>query len=297
MKKIRRDAKHLNSRFDLWLYSFGRLSGKKKAGVIVALVLTAVTLVTFPVLAWFGYQRKLGDMAYVDSPTKLYITAAHGEEIKYLDLGDIQVTRTNDTSKYYVFAVSGSDATRYNLQLAYTTNNQFEYFIYPATEHFGIPTENTEVPHPTYITHTDSGTGENYYYTINRSVVVNPSSTANSGYRIVNGTQISRRDQAMTVEAAFLNKSSPVPANAVIDANTVKHNDTYGSYSVVQDCAEPIYWQIKNIKSDMDPTTRELLDYYILEVSWAEAKSKVPEGEFTDNGETDIVYISVDSGN
>ena len=46
----------------------------------------------------------------------------------------------------------------------------------------------------------------------------------------------------------------------------------------------------------MDPTTRDLLDYYILEVSWENIKAITPSGEFFDNGETDMVYISVDSG-
>ena len=279
--------------------NFIKLPKRKKAGLVTAALLTLATLITVPTLAWFSYQRKMGDMQYVDSPTKLYITAAHGEEIKYFDIADIQVTKSDETSKYYVFAVSGSNAASYNLQLAFTTNNQFEYYLYPATEHVGVPDSETETPHPTYISHTDEGTGTNYYYTINKSILVNPSGTAPhaaADYRIVNGTQISRRDTTLTVTSEYLNKTNPIPPGAVIDANTTKHNDTYSTYSVVQDCAEPIYWQIRNIKSDMDPTTRELLDYYILEVSWANIKAITPSGEFIDNGETDIIYISVDSG-
>lgn len=278
-------------------HNFINLPFRKKIGLVIAALLSLTTLIAAPTLAWFAYQRKMGDMQYVDSPTKLYITAAHGEEIKYFDIADIQVTKSNETSKYYVFAVSGSNASSYNLQLAFTTNNQFEYYLYPATEHTGTPDSETESPHPTYISHTDEGTGTNYYYTIDKSAIVNPAGEAphnTADYRIVNGTQISRREQTMTVTSVYLNKT--VPAGAVIDADTTKHTDTYSSYNVVQDCAEPIYWQIRNIKSGMDPTTRDLLDYYILEVSWENIKDITPAGQFTDNGETDIIYISVDSG-
>lgn len=298
MKKIMK-CKHISNitaeDFAEYFAKFKKLPVMKKAGVVLALFLTVATILSIPVFAWFAYQKRMGDMQYVDSPTKLYIAAAHGEEIKYLDLSDISVTKTSATSKYYVFAVCGSNASSYNLQLAFTTNNQFEYFIYPATEHSGTPGASVEEPHPICITHTDDGTGSSFYYTIDKSVVVNPGS-GSQGYRIADGRQISRQGVTLTIEALYLNKQNPLPANAVIDANETKHNDTYSNYSYVQDCAEPIYWQARNIKSDMDPTTRELMDYYILEVNWAEAKSKAAEGEFIDNGETDIIYISVDSG-
>ncbi len=276
---------------------FKKLPIRKRIGVLIAMFLTAATFLALPALAWFSYQKKMGDMQYVDSPTKLYITAAHGEEIKYLDLSDISVTKTSATSKYYVFAVSGSNAVSYNLQLAFTTNNQFEYYIYPAKEYTGTPGEGVEEPHPIYVTHNDEGeTGTSYYYIIDKDVVANPGGSAIENYRIDNGTQISRQSQTLTTTTEYLNKQDPLPANAVIDANTTKHNDTYSIYSYVQDCAEPIYWQAHNIKSNMDPTTRELLDYYILEVNWSGAKAKAAEGEFLDNGETDIIYISVASG-
>ena len=280
------------------IQNFIKLPIRKKAVFLTVAFLILATVVIIPTLAWFFFQRKMGDMQYVDSPTKLYITAAHGEEIKYFDIADIQVTRSNETSKYYVFAVTGSNATSYNLQFAFTTNNQFEYYLYPATEHVGVPDSETENPHPVYISHTDEGTGTNYYYTINKSVITNPAGTAPHSaedYRIQNGTQISRRGQNRSIVAQYLNKSNPLPEGAVIDANLAQHNSTYENYAVVQDCAEPIYWQARNIKSDMDPTTRELLDYYILEVNWENIKARTPAAEFIDNGETDIVYISVDS--
>lgn len=112
---------------------FKELPSRRKIGVAVALSLTVVTMIAFPVYAWFSNQKKLGDLERVDTPTKLFITSAARDDIKYLTLTDIQVTG-NDTKKYYVFGVSGKSASYYNLQLAYTTNNQFEYFIYPAKQ-------------------------------------------------------------------------------------------------------------------------------------------------------------------
>ena len=290
MIKIRKDRKDLSVRYR-------ELTGRQKKGVVVALSLTLVFFVTVPVLAWLVYYRKVGDLQYVDSPTKLYITAAHGEEIKYLDMADIQVANTSATSKYYVFAVSGSNADAYNLQLAYTTNNQFEYYLYPAKEVAGIPGNNVDEPHPMYVSHTDNGTGSNYYYVIDKDAISH-SGTNREAYRIQNGSVITRTrgstSEYSNVTAEFLNRGA-TPANAVIDANETKHVDTYAAYSNVQDCAEPIYWQVRNIKSDMDPTTRDLLDYYILEVNWENIKSKSPD-DFSDNGETDIIYISVAVG-
>lgn len=77
------------------------------------------------------------------------------------------------------------------------------------------------------------------------------------------------------------------------------HEQTYESYSKIQENAEPLYW-----KSN-DPTLgtgTDLVDYYILTVSWEKRPAGQHEDETNDkykyidgieDKETDIVYISV----
>ncbi len=279
------------------LSKFKKLSHREKIGFVIAMLLTVSLTVIMPVLAWFSKQRRLADLQYVNSPTKLYITAGHLEEAKYIDLSDIQVTASTDTAKYYVFAVTGTNAAYYNLQLAYTTNNQFEYFLYPAQEHEGNAPANTTMPYVSYTAHNDTGTDGNFYYTVDTSVVGDGTLSA-AACKITDKTVITRQEIQSTIESVFLNQEGTL---IKADKTDSLHGDTYGndfSVTQVQDCAEPLYWQIRNIKSGMNPTTRELKDYYILEVNWAKTKAeferqKIP---FIDNGETDVIYISVASG-
>ncbi|MCR4644916.1 MAG: hypothetical protein K5695_05845 [Oscillospiraceae bacterium] len=270
------------------------LSLREKIGIGIASALTAALAVAIPAAAWFSKQRQLADLQYVNSPTKLYILAGNGEESKYIDLSNVQVTGTTENAKYYVFAVAGSNAVYYNLQLAYTTNNQFEYFLYPATERQGTAPSSTTGPYVNYVAHGDSGTSGSYYYTVDLSSI----DTADG--RISPGCTITRTDSGTQLGSGVV---STVFLNQYGQEIRAKKDDTYHTntyrYSAenVQDCAEPLYWQARNIKSGMNPTTRSLMDYYILEVNWEKARqAAIAAGEtFTDNGETDIIYISVSS--
>ena len=285
------------------LEQFKALSRRKKVGVGIASVLTAALVVSIPVAAWFINQRKLADLQYVNSPSKLYIRAGHDEESQYIDLSNVQVTATSDTAKYYVFAVTGSNATYYNLQLAYTTNNQFEYFLYPATENTGIAPAGTAMPYVQYTAHDDSGTSGNFYYTVDSLVITGQEDGAPVAdmYKIIDKTEVTRQGTAHKVEAGFLNKDGTlIKATKSAVGTRNYHNETYGNTIAtdkVQDCAEPLYWQARNIKSGMNPTDRTITDYYILEVNWAKTKAEVEHagGTFTDNRETDVIYISVAS--
>ncbi|WP_164173626.1 hypothetical protein [Ruminococcus flavefaciens] len=281
---------------------FKTLSRRKKIGVSVASALTAALVVTVPVAAWFTTQRKLADLQYVNSPSKLYIRAGHDEELEYIDLSNVQVTATTDTAKYYVFAVTGSNTSYYNLQLSYTTNNQFEYFLYPAEENEGNAPANTAMPYVPYTAHGDAGTAGSYYYTVQGSVITyQPNGIpTEDAHKILNGTKITRQGVEGEITAGFLNQDGSLIKATKDTVGSVNYHDNTYNYDVnkVQDCAEPLYWQARGIKSGMDSTTRELKDYYILEVNWAKAKAAVEAegGVFTDNRETDVIYISVASG-
>ena len=276
------------------------LPKKKKIQVVIASSLTAFFAVSIPVLAWFSTERKLGDLQRVDAPTELYITAPHGDNIKYLRPDDIKVS--SGTSSYYAFCVSGSEADYYSLQLAFTTNNQFEYFIYPAKE---ISLNEQGEPLESYIAkHTvhgeDGKLGTTYYYAIDKSVIQPPDdadTNLDESYRLQTNAVIRGEPESIInkITTKYLNK-----IDGKIKANSNLHDDTY-NYSTyngsgTQIYAEPIYWQALHIKSGMQ-SNKKIEDYYILEINWAEAAANAAANgeELKDDRETDIIYIAVEA--
>lgn len=99
------------------------------------------------------------------------------------------------------------------------------------------------------------------------------------------------------IKGKYLNK---IPDDKILANSTgTYHEQTYESYSKIQENAEPLYWQSN------DPTLgtgTDLVDYYILTVSWEKRPAGQHEDETNDkykyiddieDKETDIVYISV----
>ena len=271
---------------------------RMKLEAAIAMSLTLVVIMSVSVFAWFSRIRKLGDLERMDSPTNLFITAAH-DDVKYLQLTDIVVSDSSVKQKFYVFSVSGESANYYNLQLAYTTNNQFEYFVYPAHQLTATEISNNTPYLVKYTAHNDEGVEtDTYYYSIETDSSINVPSgsfTGDANYRLWNGSQI--RGGAVTTE--FLNKVN----NALI-ADSTMHDDTY-SYKRYDDenanaevgaqlYCEPIYWQARRIKSSMGLST-QFEDYYILEVNWEKAAAAAGAGGLKDDKETDIIYIAAEA--
>ncbi len=266
----------------------------------LAITLLAVILLAVPIAAWLTYRRDLGVIQFIDTPGDLYITAGHGESLEYLNLRDINVTDAEKDCTYIVFGVRGSDASGYNLQFAYTTNNQFEYFLYPATQTDSTDA-NTLVE---YVSHEEvDGDFPTYYYKIDTSVINNTNSSgyltnaSNKTGLIWNGSVIRNQNAPAEVSLNFLNlDSSAVDGNSksVIMADDSQHTDTYGPYSSVnvQDFVEPIYMQVDYLKSGMG-LDKKILDYYILEISWKKLKDS--GAALTNDRESDIIYISVEA--
>mgnify|MGYP004505664887 CR=1 FL=1 len=97
------------------------------------------------------------------------------------------------------------------------------------------------------------------------------------------------------VSGKYLNKKS----EDIILANSTGtyHEQTYESYSNIQENAEPLYWH----STDALGSGTDSVDYYILTVSWKkrgseQTKSDDDKYQYIDDiedKETDIVYISV----
>ncbi|MBO7079627.1 MAG: hypothetical protein J6W64_07450 [Bacilli bacterium] len=223
------------------------------------LMLALVLLGASSIYGWFVSDTHVDAIAKTSNPTAIFIGAGYQEDIMYLDLSDIDVKvansyQENNVTYYYkdfVFCIKGMNVDTYKLQLAYTTNNQFVYEIYPAYESTNSNESNVKGK-VTYTTHT-SPSSNKYYYVANSTAKL----PLVEGYLNANGT--------------------------IGKTNDRYYEQTYGTYTNVQENAVPIYWQSDLLEgSTLD--TSEFCNYYFLRVSWT--------GEKANNKETDIIYIT-----
>lgn len=205
---------------------------------IITLLTVSVALImaiALPVYAWLAGEKQLAAYAPVSSPEALYIGAGHTdlsdnrfEDIRYMYFNGMDAT---DAEHHYVdrvFCVYGKSVSGYRLQLAYTTNNQFSYQIYHATES-SVESAGAVV----YTTH--DATPATYYYSINGAALA----------------------------GSYLNKTTVDGEDLATDAY---HSATYGAYSRsnVSDYAEPIYWQTTAV--EVGNARGNFVNYYILRV-------------------------------
>lgn len=192
---------------------FKKMNKKKKIQLVTAAVLTMALLVALPLYAWFTRTRSIAMTTQINAPTQLYITAGNKESVANLEMGNIDVE--SGTYKDFVFGVSGKDVSKYQIQLAHTTNIPFTYTIYRAQS----------------ANEGDSDTVE--YYSKEQGV---------SFYYTKVGDVIS---------GEYLNQSD----TSEILANKSQHSKSYDDYSNVQKHAEALYWQsnaqaVENSNSD-----------------------------------------------
>lgn len=99
------------------------------------------------------------------------------------------------------------------------------------------------------------------------------------------------------INGKYLNKISD--DKILANSTGTYHKQTYESYSKIQENAEPLYWKSNDTTLG---TGTDLVDYYILTVSWAKRPAEQTKDETNDkykyiddieDKETDIVYISV----
>ena len=123
--------------------------------VVIIFTLSAATV------AWFYSDRNAAVVGKISTPTAIYISGANREDVAVINLSGINVEDDENVGRYHdvVFSVHGNHVTQYMLQLAYTTNNQFEYEIYPAVLATGaVPAD--PVANVVFATNTVS---QNYY--------------------------------------------------------------------------------------------------------------------------------------
>ena len=223
--KNRQESRHIRNRLAV-------------SALTLFLTLTMLVVSSF---AWFGIVRLLAVYAPISKPESLYIGAGHRdfdsvnhmflsdhfEDIRYLYFNGIDVNEEQDHYDY-VFCIFGKAISAYKLQLAYTTNNQFTYEIFRATE-----SNVYSASAVAYTTHTEPA--ETYYYS--------PASVT-------------------PLAGAFLNAQT---VDGEVIATDLLHDDTYGSYDNVQQYAEPLYWQTSG--TEPGNYRGDFINYYILRVN------------------------------
>ena len=230
--------------------------------VPIAVAMAAILLaLALPVFSWFITNKQLLAYAPITSPEALYIGAGHRnaetgtfEDIRYLYFNGINA---HETSSDYVFCVYGTAISGFYLHLAFTTNNQFEYEIYVASESL-TPTANTLVD---YQAHDENQT--HYYYEIN---------TAVNGGNPVAGSFLNLDEDEYTDNGLYL-------------ADDSRHASAYGLYANVNRFAEALYWQTDSYLTGH--STGDFVVYFILRVK--------TNGKATNDRETDVLCISAKS--
>ena len=234
---------------------------KKKRKLILsgaALVISALLLAIS--YAWFCTQREMTTAAWIKAPIVLDIRAGNDKEIKYLDMGDIEVGEGKNGSKDYVFCVYGKPVDNYSLQLAYTTNIAFHYDVYRADLKA-------------------DGSGK----------VTFESPDNRATFDIVGNPVIS----GLSMNEIKAKNESPAKYQSHALSYGDEKKENIVARTKVQANNEPLYFLaeengIKVMRPCPDNIIdgKEFLDYYVIRVSWK-------KGEVHEDKETDIVYLTV----
>jgi hypothetical protein len=243
-------------------------SNRKKLIISVVVLIMAIIAVIFATYTWFLNQRKLTTATWIKTPIVLSIGSGKNHDIKYMDMGDIDVE--DGTSKDYVICVYGTPVDNYSLQLAYTTNIAFHYDVYRASE----------------ATRTSDGAVESTY--------VDASGNTQTEYFTI-------ADTTPVISGKNLNeiKKDASDSASAHQSHSLSYGDDEGENAIstekVQSNAEPLYWlaeengtnvlKPKNTGTTADGTDY-FLDYFIIRVSW-------DADEVSNDKETDIVYLTV----
>lgn len=244
----------------------------KKPNSTLGLLRSGISLlIVFSVLAaaliaeaWLYYGRKTVAIVEVSNPTAIGINSGNMEDVRYINLGRIDVTAPDDPSsaspyKDFIFCINGLNISNYKLQLAYTTNNQFEYEIYPADLWDG----SGEMPAASVL------------YTVN--VSTSEVSAGSDQFYYISGAKITGTIRNLNTSAY----SDPTDPEILALNSDIYHELTYGDYANRHKYAIPLYWQSN---SSVTGSSGDFCHYYVLRVIWTENSKNTKE--------TDIIYIS-----
>lgn len=263
------------------------LSRSKKIQASAAAVVTLVLVIGLPVFAWFTSERKTATVIKINAPTTIKIGAGNEEPVEMIDLSNINVeeyldeeSKTLKTEGTYVFCVTGKYLSKYDLQIARTTNIDFDYELYRVDS----------AKYDDVITHgiTSKPAAENGYEIAEYKSELD-GNTYYYPYQISDSTD-DKTQGNVTAKGEFLNaktENNHTIGNGEekIDGSTTFHTHNYEDYGHVNQYAEPLYWQVKGLPVTGQVGDAGFVDYYVLKIKW-ENKN------LTNNKETDMLYIT-----
>ena len=232
---------------------------KKKRKLILsgaALVISALLLAIS--YAWFCTQREMTTAAWIKAPIVLDIRAGNKQDIKYLDMGDIEVGEGKAGSKDYVFCVYGKPVDNYSLQLAYTTNIAFHYDVYRA---------DLKADESGNVTFESPGNKATF------DIVGSP---------VISG--LSRNEIKAKNESPAKYQSHDLSYGDEKKENIVARTKVQANNEPLYFLAEENGVKVMKPRNILKNNT-DFLDYYVIRVSWK-------EGEVHEDKETDIVYLT-----
>ena len=238
----------------------GNIENKKKNRKLIlsgaALVISALLLVVS--YGWFYVQREMTTTAWIQAPIVLDIRAGNNKDIKYLDMGNIEVGEGTAGSKDYVFCVYGKPVDNYSLQLAYTTNIAFHYDVYRADL-------------------VENGPGDVVFESPENKATFNK-----VGNPVISGlsmNEIKENNESPTKYQSHALSYGDEKKESIVDKSKVQVNN------------EPLYFLaeengVKVMRPRNIIKNEYFIDYYVIHVSWK-------AGEVHEDKETDIVYLTV----
>ena len=246
---------------------FKQLTVSEKVQLAFAVLFSLCVALTPPTFAWFAYQNKIEAMSRVNEPPALYLAAGHNDPVQYFTLDNIDVKRENDGSYHqdFVFSVVTGKVSRYDLQVAHTTNIPFTYQLYRAKQ-----TDETEGDIVIY----ESSAGDKIKYKI----------LSGNGQEITL-TNLNPKDE-----------SGRLGSENVLSESFNRRNYALGT-DHVNIYAEPLYSVVRDIgRNEQETDDSEERDYFILRVTWNVLQSASGDDLWNyafNNKETDIVYVTV----
>ena len=245
---------------------FRQLRTSEKVQLVFAVLFSLCIALTPPTFAWFAYQNKIEAMTRVNEPPALYLASGHNDPIQYFTLDNIDVKRESDGTYYqdFVFSVVTGKVSKYDLQIAHTTNIPFTYQLYRAKQ-------------------TDSSEGDIVVYESAAGDKINYEKIVGNGQEITL-TNLNLKDDSgrLGSEDKLFNEF---------------HRKNYDDGDNVNIYVEPLYSVARNISRNEEETDNsEARDYFILRVTWTVMNAATDEARWNyafNNKETDIIYVSV----
>ena len=234
---------------------------KRKSKIIyIVLLLCLLGVAAGLTYAWFRQRYSLSTVAKIKASIRLDLAAGNGEDASRFQIGTVDTTGEGVTSKDYVIAVK-KDKSK---------DKSANYIL--------------QIGHTTNIPFT---------YTLYKATEDNSGTVMYVG---ADNITHKYKKSDTEINGKYLNKISD--DKILANSTGTYHEQTYESYSKIQESAEPLYWQ----STDTLGSGTDLVDYYILTVSWAKRPAGQQEDKTNDkykyiddieDKETDIVYISV----